>query len=836
MFKQNFWHNRLSIVSVMVAAIIIFQGALWAADDFTLAQLVTGVNLLREEIQSGELLLGITGYESPVMTVMEAQQWLSDRRAEVRQDVAQRVTADPNYAGERHYDYHMRQYSEIFQSLVDKIDFVRDASVAFEVYGAPPLLGRRSDNFRYRSVMNNRLIDYSKPYYTPIYLISIFDGESQKVAYEYRREGVDSEDRYAGYQEGDFDVYAQFGRGLATIPLDAARLVKRETIDGIRSYLVEFEMDVLPISVRYWIAPEKGYCILKAEYIEKRSGLPPVIHYVISNSDFRQFSEGIWYPTHRTVTSYFLEGSRQGEIQSEERFAVKAAVFNVSFPADYFGIGTELIANRSVESASTDSARARSAGSSPALLECGPRSLLMICNLLGVETSFAELAELSAFSPETGTTMAGLYSAAQRKGLNPVGIKAGISDLQQLEKPVIAHVNQDHFLVVTRVAENQVYCLDPVELYGVLSFDEFEKIWGGYLLLFTVDRQTDKQAAEVVAAAEPPQANQQPVPNKVEVAGKVEVASPPAVKAALPVEIASPIHDFGEVFGGTEVAHIFTFTNRGDEVLEITDVESSCYCTTGFLSDTRIPPGGTGKIKVAFKAPPRSEVVHEVVKLTTNQAAFPHFELAVKATVITPFEAIPASLMLGKISSSSFSGRHLLLRQTLAQQAEVVGIKPSSEYILAELVPPSRNGNVRIQITVGSGMPVGTFRESLGLDFAYDGRRYSWSVPISGEILGDVSVSPKRLFLGIVKPSEVPRKRVQLSRIRGDHLEISSVQTSSQYVDAQVETLESGNRYEVQLSIGAGAPAGDLTDTLIIRTNSKNQPEIKIPIYGIVKR
>ena len=56
MFKQNFWHNRLSIVSVMVAAIIIFQGALWAADDFTLAQLVTGVNLLREEIQSGELL------------------------------------------------------------------------------------------------------------------------------------------------------------------------------------------------------------------------------------------------------------------------------------------------------------------------------------------------------------------------------------------------------------------------------------------------------------------------------------------------------------------------------------------------------------------------------------------------------------------------------------------------------------------------------------------------------------------------------------------------------------------------------------------------------------
>ena len=826
MFKQNFWHNRLFLFPIMVAIIIFLQGSLWAADDFTLEQLVTGVNLLRAEIQSGELLLSITGYESPIMTAAEAQQWLSDRRAQVRQEAAQRVKADPEYDGERHYTYHMQQYSEMFQRLVDKIDFHRDKSVSFEVYGAPPPFGHRGANFRYRSVTNNRLIDYSKPYSFPDYFISIFDGETQKVAYEYRRAGVDSEDRYAGYQESDFDVYDQFGRGLATIPLDAARFVRQETIDGISSYLVEFQIEDISMLVRYWVAPEKGYCILKAEYIQNRSGVPPVIHQVVYNSDFRQFSGGIWYPTHRTVTSYFLDGSRQGEIRSEERVETRGALFNVNFPADYFRIDTESAARLGM-----DSDGDRSAGSSPVLLECGPRSLLMVCNLLGVETSFAELAELSAFSPQTGTTMAGLYTAAQSKKLNPVGVKTSITDLQRLEMPVIAHVNQDHFLVVTRIADNNVYCLDPVELYGMLSLAEFEKIWGGHLLLFTVD----KQAAGMVAAAEPPQENQpqesqQPVPREV------EAPAQKSVKEDLLIEIESPIYDFGEVFGGTEVEHIFTFTNRGDEVLEITDVESSCYCTTGFLSDTRIPPGGTGKLKVAFKAPPRSEVVHEVVKLTTNQPQIPHFELAVKASVITPFEAIPARLLLGKISPHSFSGRHLLLRQTLAQKAKVVGIQSSSDYMTAELDPPSRNGNVRVQITVEAGMPVGTFTESLGLDFAYEGRRYSWSVPISGEILGDVSVSPKQLFLGIVKPSEVPGKRVQLSRLRGDHLEISAVQTGSQYVDAKVETLELGNQYEVQLSIGSDAPDGDLTDTLIVRTNSKNQPEIKIPIYGVVKR
>ena len=289
------------------------------------------------------------------------------------------------------------------------------------------------------------------------------------------------------------------------------------------------------------------------------------------------------------------------------------------------------------------------------------------------------------------------------------------------------------------------------------------------------------------------------------------------------------------MFGGTEVEHIFTFTNRGEDILEITDVESSCYCTTGFLSDTRIPPGGIGKIKVAFKAPTTSTVVNEVVKLTTNHSEVSTLELTVKATVVTPFETIPTHLLLGKISPDSFSGKHLLVRQSLEHKAKIVDIKPSSKYIVAKAERPTGNGNVRVLITMEAGLPVGTFLERLQIDFLYDGRQYTSTVPISGEILGDVVFSPKQLFLGIVKPLQVPKKRVKLSRLRGERLEISEVRTDSKYLDAKLETVEAGNRYEILLSIAAGAPEGDLTDTLTVQTNSKNQPELKIPIYGVVR-
>ena len=158
MFKTYFWKKSRPVLSFIIAIVVFLQEPFCYANDFTLEQLVTGVNLLRDEIQSGELLVTITGYEAPLMTAAEGQQWTAERKAEIQREIDQRTEVDPQYDGDRHYEYHMKQYSEMLQRLVDKIQFHREKSVAFEVYGAPPQFGRRTENFRYRSVMNNRLM------------------------------------------------------------------------------------------------------------------------------------------------------------------------------------------------------------------------------------------------------------------------------------------------------------------------------------------------------------------------------------------------------------------------------------------------------------------------------------------------------------------------------------------------------------------------------------------------------------------------------------------------------------------------------------------------------
>lgn len=60
-------------------------------------------------------------------------------------------------------------------------------------------------------------------------------------------------------------------------------------------------------------------------------------------------------------------------------------------------------------------------------------------------------------------------------------------------------------------------------------------------------------------------------------------------------------HDFGVVKMGEPAEVYFEFTNTGDKPLVITNVQSSCGCTTPEYSKKPVPPGKSDKIKVGYK-------------------------------------------------------------------------------------------------------------------------------------------------------------------------------------------------------------------------------------------
>jgi hypothetical protein len=93
-------------------------------------------------------------------------------------------------------------------------------------------------------------------------------------------------------------------------------------------------------------------------------------------------------------------------------------------------------------------------------------------------------------------------------------------------------------------------------------------------------------------------------------------------------------YDFGtikESAGNAE--HQFTFTNMGAETIVITNVTSSCGCTTPAWSKEPVKPGEKGYIKAVYNPYNRPGAFHKTITVTSNATNSP-LTLNIKGEVI----------------------------------------------------------------------------------------------------------------------------------------------------------------------------------------------------------
>ena len=113
---------------------------------------------------------------------------------------------------------------------------------------------------------------------------------------------------------------------------------------------------------------------------------------------------------------------------------------------------------------------------------CGPIAFVRVCEELGVETTVEEIAKLAG-TDETGTTMYGLFQAAQSKGLRAVGMRLNLEELEDIAKPIIVHFKSGHFVAVEKIEDEQVTITDQEGLNRTLQLKEFRRKWDGNVLI-----------------------------------------------------------------------------------------------------------------------------------------------------------------------------------------------------------------------------------------------------------------------------------------------------------------------------------------------------------------
>lgn len=118
--------------------------------------------------------------------------------------------------------------------------------------------------------------------------------------------------------------------------------------------------------------------------------------------------------------------------------------------------------------------------------DCGVACLKSVTQYFGGDVKLERLRELSGTNRQ-GTTLLGLYQAANEIGLKAEAFEAEMKHLQELESPCILHIIKNktlqHYIVYYGYENDKFLISDPAEGVKYISVDELERQWQSKALL-----------------------------------------------------------------------------------------------------------------------------------------------------------------------------------------------------------------------------------------------------------------------------------------------------------------------------------------------------------------
>lgn len=120
--------------------------------------------------------------------------------------------------------------------------------------------------------------------------------------------------------------------------------------------------------------------------------------------------------------------------------------------------------------------------------DCGAACLASIGNHFKVNLPIARIRQF-ANTDKRGTNVLGMIEAAEKMGFTAKGVKGGLDALDKIPLPAVAHIivkeQLHHYVVIYKVDKNKITVMDPgVGKMETYTFEEFQKVWTGVLILF----------------------------------------------------------------------------------------------------------------------------------------------------------------------------------------------------------------------------------------------------------------------------------------------------------------------------------------------------------------
>ena len=296
--------------------------------------------------------------------------------------------------------------------------------------------------------------------------------------------------------------------------------------------------------------------------------------------------------------------------------------------------------------------------------------------------------------------------------------------------------------------------------------------------------------------------------------------------------------DAGKVPAGKPLNHTFTFTNTGNQTLEVTKATGTCHCTVVDNNWTkRVEPGQTGTIPVSIDIRPEwGGPMSKMVMVECNDKSKPPggTALTINFNVWKPIDVSQPYVFLNvpvestnEVSTvvrvdNNTSQPLEVYRATSSNPALAVQIKtndPGKHYeLLIRALPPFRPGtSFSAQVTAATSsieMPTVQIQATVTVQ------------PL-------ISVSPPHVLLEAPPLNSPVKKPVTILYQGSGSLHVSNAVFSAKEVGVQVAESQPGKLFTVTLSFPAGFESVGKPMELRLNSSAPQMPVITIPVQQL---
>ncbi len=313
------------------------------------------------------------------------------------------------------------------------------------------------------------------------------------------------------------------------------------------------------------------------------------------------------------------------------------------------------------------------------------------------------------------------------------------------------------------------------------------------------------------------------------------VAAPaPGTNVGPKIVFQTPIHDFGRVKSGDPVKFTYIFTNIGDQVLEISNVQPQCGCTAAGDYTRKVEPGQTGEIPIQFNTANYGSQVIKTITVASNDKAQSMVVLQLKGTLWKPIELIPPYTILNVLPDSP--GATGVVRIVNNMEVPLILTDPVCSNPAFAIALKTNTPGKEYQLTLcpQPGLAPGTVQGKITLKTSITNPP-SIDVPFWANVQAPVMVLPPQIMV----PATVPTKMTPSVTIQNNStnsLVVSDPSFNMPGIEAQIRELQPGRIFSVQVSLPSGfeIPQGQKA-VMTLKTSHPKFQTLEVPLVQMPK-